>query len=196
MGDVVLAGEERAGARLIESCQRGDHEAFRRLFESYKDKVYSVALYFFGGDEALAADITQQVFVKLFTRIGQFRQESEFTTWLYRLTTNACIDEQRRRRRFNPLEVLSARLVPRTRGGAEERLMRGEAAEAVREAVASLAPNYRAAILLKYFEELSYEEIAEVLGCSKGTVASRLNRGHKILARRLGPLRAKLFQGG
>ena len=192
----VVTREPEREARVVESCQRGDREAFRLLFESHKDRVYNVALYFFGGDEAMASDVTQQVFLKLFTRIGQFRRESEFTTWLHRLTVNACIDEQRKRRRFGDLEEVPRARSPRAAGGAEERVARLEASDAVREAVAGLKPKLRVAILLKYFEELSYDEIAAALGCSKGTVASRLNRGHKALARRLGHLREALLPGG
>jgi len=194
---VAATDERQADARVVESCQQGDREAFRLLFETHKDKVYSIALYFFGGDAALASDITQQVFLKLFTRIGQFRRQSEFTTWLYRLTTNTCIDEQRRRRRFTPLpETQAAPPVPHaTLPAAEARFMQLEIADSVRDAIATLKPKLRIAILLKYFEELSYEEIAEVLDCSKGTVASRLHRGHSILAERLGHLRANVFSG-
>ena len=190
-----------ADTRVVESCQQGDREAFRLLFETHKDKVYSIALYFFGGDTGLAADITQQVFLKLFTRISQFRHQSEFTTWLYRLTTNTCIDEQRKRRRFSPLpDTLAAPSAHHPNLGAgvpaaEARFMRLEVADSVRDAISTLKPKLRIAILLKYFEELSYEEIAEVLNCSKGTVASRLNRGHRILAQRLGHLRAGVLSG-
>lgn len=194
----AVTDERPAEATVVESCQQGDREAFRLLFETHKDKVYSIALYFFGGDAALAGDITQQVFLKLFTRIGQFRHQSEFTTWLYRLTTNTCIDEQRRRRRFSPLFDETPTGTTPTRAAipaAEARFMRLEIADSVRDAIASLKPKLRIAILLKYFEELSYEEIAQVLNCSKGTVASRLNRGHRILAQRLGHLRANISSG-
>ena len=194
MEQFAVMTEELSGAGLVESCQRGDREAFRLLFECHKDKVYSVALYFFGGDEAAASDVTQQVFLKLFTRITQFRRESEFSTWLYRLTTNACIDEQRRRKRFEPVTGAESAL-PRARGSAEERLARREVRDELRGAIAGLKPKLRIAILLKYFEELSYAEIADALGCSQGTVASRINRGHKVLARRLGHLRGSLFRG-
>src|SRR5688500_18057007 len=87
---------------VIEACREGDREAFRLLFETYKDKVFSIACYLFGGDEAVASDVSQQIFLKLMTAIGQFRGDSAFTTWLYRLVVNACIDEQRKRRRFLP----------------------------------------------------------------------------------------------
>lgn len=185
--------EQRIGEHVIVACQRGDRDAFRLLFEAYKNRVYSIALYFFGGDEALAADVTQQVFLKLFTRITQFRSESDFTTWLYRVATNTCVDEQRKRRRFLPFGDAFPTHEPRV--PEDDALARTEVSAGVQEAIAALKPKLRVAILLKYFEELSYEEIAEVLNCSKGTVASRLNRGHKILARRLGHLRETFVRG-
>lgn len=184
-------GETWTGETVIEGCQAGDRDAFRLLFERHKDRVYTVALYFFGGDEATANDITQQVFLKLFSRIGQFQGDAEFSTWLYRVTTNACVDEQRKRRRFLPFGE-AAFAEPRARGAQEERVAGAELTGAVARAVASLKPKLRVVMLLKYFEELSYEEIAAALGCSPGTVASRLNRGHKILARKLGHLRGAL----
>ena len=191
----VAMSERPTDAGLIASCQQGDREAFRLLFETYKDRVYSVALYFFGGDAAQAADITQQVFLKLFTKIEQFRSEAEFTTWLYRLTTNACVDEQRKLRRLSQFDETGVEARPHTGRTQEERVARHETTARVQEAVAELSPKYRVAILLRYFDDLSYEEMAAALGCSKGTVASRLNRGHKMLARRLGPLRGVLVQG-
>jgi RNA polymerase sigma-70 factor (ECF subfamily) len=194
MESVVLTVEEARGEAVIEACKQGDRDAFRRLFERHKDRVYSVALYFFGGDEATAADVTQQVFLKLFTRIRQFQGESEFTTWLYRLTTNACVDEQRKRRRVQQLGEDVELPEPRERRAQEERLARAEVAHSVKRAVASLKPKLRVVMLLKYFEEMSYEEIAGALGLSKGTVASRLNRGHKVLARKLGHLRGALVR--
>lgn len=175
---------------LVEACQRGDRQAFQQLFEIYKDKVYSIAIYFFHGDEASAHDVTQQVFLKLFTRIGQFQYGANFSTWLYRIVTNACLDEQRKRRRM--VSVESAPEVMSTNWSQEQQYLRGELAGSVQAAVAQLRPKLRLPILLKYVEGLSYEEMAVVLGCSKGTVASRLNRGHKALAQKLRHLRDTL----
>ena len=87
---------------VLAACQRGDREAFHVLFEKYKDKVYSTALYF-SGNEATARDVSQEVFLKLFTRIGQFRGDANFSTWLYRMVANACVDQQRKVRRLVPL---------------------------------------------------------------------------------------------
>ncbi len=189
----AVASDNRINERVIEDCRRGDRDAFRLLFETYRDRVYSISLYYFKGDEALAHDVTQQVFLKLMTSIAQFRRDAEFTTWLYRMVVNACLDEQRRRRRFLPFgdgfvtrgKTLEAR-------SEEERYERVELADCVKAAISGLRPKLRLPILLKYVEGLSYDEMACVLNCSKGTVASRLNRGHKILARRLAHLRGAL----
>jgi len=190
---------EQAGERrLIEACQRGDREAFRELFEAHKDRVWTIALRF-TGDESAARDVTQQVFLKLFTSIAGFRHESNFKTWLYRMAANECMDEFRKRRRLVPLDFFrpaSGAERDEDCGGVEmkdwrqeplqeERLAQLEVSEAVLAALTQLKPKLRMAIVLKYFEDMSYEQMAEALGCSMGTVASRLNRGHKELARRL-----------
>lgn len=186
----AVASEQQIDERVIEACQQGDREAFRLLFEAYKDKVYSISLYYFNGDEASAGDVTQQVFLKLMTKIEQFSRHAEFTTWLYRLVVNACADERRKRRRFiffgDGTEMDGRKVEKRSQ---EDRYERVELADCVKTAIGELRPKLRLPILLKYVEGLSYEEMAAVLNCSKGTIASRLNRGHKILASRLAHLR-------
>ncbi len=180
--------KESIDARTIVACQQGDRAALRLLFEEYKDRVYSIAIYSMSGDEMAAADVTQQVFLKLMTRIGQFRGDSEFTTWLYRLVINTCHDEHRKRRRF----VSLADTFLRTHASGESpraRYARKELSSRVQAAIAQLKPKLRSPILLRYVDGMSYEEIGEVLGCSKGTVASRLNRAHKALGKRLGHLK-------
>ena len=179
--------QESVDWQVIAACQLGDRDALRILFEIYNDRVYSIAMYSLGGTEAMAADVTQQVFVKLMTRINQFRGQSEFTTWLYRLVVNTCRDEQRKTRRFVPLADVS--MPPVSSQSPRADYTRKELSERVQAAVSQLKPKLRWPILLRYVEDLSYEEIAGVLGCSKGTVASRLNRGHKALARKLHHLR-------
>jgi RNA polymerase sigma-70 factor (ECF subfamily) len=204
--DAVM-NEMASERRLIEDCQRGDREAFRELFDAHKDRVWTIALRF-TGDESAARDVTQQVFLKLFTNIAGFRHESNFKTWLYRLVANECMDEFRKRRRLIPLDFLRPSFTPASSGGGdedfgevelkdwrqeplqEERLAQLETSEAVLAALMQLKPKLRMAIVLKYFEDLSYEQMAEALGCSMGTVASRLNRGHKALAQKLAHLRS------
>src|SRR5262249_41133957 len=179
----------------IEACQHGGSDAFRLVFEAYKDRVYSIALCFFDGNEATAKDITQDVFLKLMTTISQFQNRSEFSTWLYRLVTNACLDRKRALRRFlfssgtREFELLDQR------ASLEDKYIQRELERSVRKVIAGMKPKLRITILLKYFEDLSYEEIANALGCSAGTVASRLNRAHQILARKLAHLRGALASG-
>ena len=187
----VQSSPDSINTGVIHACQEGDREAFRLLFEAYKDRVFSIACYSLG-DKTAADDITQQIFVKLFTRIGQFRGDSEFTTWLYRLVINACLDERRRQRRLLPVAEFLPMSKAAYRKSPEPGYERREIAGSVREAIGGLKPKMRLPILLKYIEGLSYEEIAAVLGCSKGTVASRLNRAHQALAKKLGHLRGEL----
>jgi len=184
----MVMAEQLISGQVIEACQQGDRAAFQLLFETYKDKVFSIAVYSSGGDRALADDVTQQIFLKLFTAIRQFRGDSEFTTWLYRLVVNACLDERRRLKRLLPLPETLTMGNPSEKKPQEKQYARREVSEAVQAAIGELKPKFRLPILLKYIEGLSYEEIASVMGCSKGTVASRLNRGHSQLAKRLAHL--------
>lgn len=185
--------EREEQSDIIEACKRGDRAAFQLLFEAYKDRVYSIALHY-GSDPTMAHDVTQQVFLKLFTVIDQFRQDSEFATWLYRIVANVCVDEQRKRKRFVPF---SPEVEVKDSGAQsqDKSYHRTQIAESVRGAIAELSPKLRMPILLKYVEGLSYDEIADALGCSIGTVSSRLNRGHKMLATRLSHLRGEIAAG-
>lgn len=166
-------------ADCIERCRIGDGDAFRRLFDAYKDRVYGFALYTLNGDAASAEDAAQEVFVRVYQNIGRFRGDSELKTWIYRIAANVCTDELRRRKRAAvPCAVVAG---PASGGD----LGRIELETAVRTALAQLPSEQRAAILLKYFEDLSYDDMAEALDCSKGTIASRLSRGLRALATRL-----------
>ena len=181
---MVLDGTER---ELVESCQRGEREAFRALFELYKDKVYSIALRY-TNDESSAMDIAQDTFLKLFSSIRDFRGQARFESWLYRLVVNSCLDQKRRRRRLLPFVDQFPEDLRGCGETALQELLRQELSEQVRSAVTRLPPEQRIVIVLRYTEGLSYEAIAEALGCSKGTVASRLNRAHSVLERRLARL--------
>lgn len=185
--------EKRVDEDLLAACLSGDSEALQTLFEKHQRRVYSIALNFFGGEEQTAKDATQQVFLKLFVKLEQFRSEAEFTTWLYRVVVNTCIDEQRKHKRFFSLSDLLGIREPRVKKTQEDKYERRAMSDEVQKAVADLKPKLRLPILLKYVEGLSYEEIADVLEISPGTVASRLNRGHKALAQKLGHLRSELF---
>ncbi len=178
--------DRQISVEIVAACRSGDRDAFRALYDVYKDRVYSIALYFFHGDAAAASDVTQQVFLKLMTSMGQFRGDAEFSTWLYRLVVNACMDAARRRKS----DAVDLRPIPSSEmfagpASQEDDYAREQMANSVRAAVSALPPKFRIAVLLRYFEDLSYEQMASALHCSMGTVASRLSRGHRMLAERL-----------
>ena len=172
--------------RTIDRCRGGDREALRELFEAYGARVYSLARHFFDGDDARARDVTHDVFVKVMERIDKFEGSSRFTTWLHRLTVNACIDERRAERRLVLVSDPPEQATDATQDSAVEL---AETRHTIEQGLARLTPSLRAAILLRYFEDMSYDEMAEAMECAPGTVASRLSRAHAALARLLAGLR-------
>lgn len=191
MENAVRVTENPPQPDLIAECRSGSRDAMHALFMAHQRRVYSIALNFFSGDADKAADVTQQVFLKLFTKMS-FRGNAEFTTWLYRMTVNTCIDETRKARRLFGLVDRFMVREPAARISLEEKLRSREIASEVQTVLGSLKPKYRLPLLLKYVEGLSYQEIAVVLDCSIGTVSSRLSRGHKLLSAKLGHLRGEL----
>jgi RNA polymerase sigma-70 factor (ECF subfamily) len=190
MGQVSGRGGDLS-PEILEACRRGDREAFRALYEAYKDRVYSIAFHFFHGDVDAAGEVTQQVFLKLMREMTRFRGDAAFSTWLYRLVVNACVDRSRRQRRD---VVADPVVLDRIAANAshEDVVARHEVAASVQSAIGTLPAKLRAAILLRYFEDLSYADMATALNCSIGTVASRLSRGHRLLAKKLAPMRSAM----
>lgn len=173
-------------ARTLLGFRQGDPQAQRAVFERYRDRVFSIALHYLKGERAAAQDVTQEVFVRVFRAAASFRQDARLSTWLYRIVVNACLDELKRRRRlllFGDMPEALHPIVPAADPA--------EPDADVARAVERLSPRLRMAVLLRYFEDLSYEEIAQSLGVTPGTVASRLNRAHAILARDLAHLKPR-----
>ncbi|MCG8606151.1 sigma-70 family RNA polymerase sigma factor [bacterium] len=171
--------------KVIEACVGGDRQAFEQLYTKYKDKVYGVA-YYMCGDQETARDLTQQVFLKAFVSLGSFSFNSRFSTWLLRLAINACIDYRRKNRRVTFVAIDHS--IPQMKTSSqttEEDVLKREIAEAVESAIMRMSKKLREVVVLKYVADLSYAEISETLGCSIGTVGSRLNRGHAFLAEKL-----------
>jgi RNA polymerase sigma-70 factor (ECF subfamily) len=178
---------------LVRRCKEGDRQAFRELVERYQRKVIAIA---FGmlHDQEDALDVSQEAFAKVFTGIQQFKEEASFYTWLYRIVINLAIDRQRQKSR-QPLlerddqeENESARIeaIPDVASADPyERVKDKELGERIRAAIDELTPAHKAVILLRELEDLSYEEISEVLQCSRGTVMSRLHYARKRLQSRL-----------
>jgi RNA polymerase sigma-70 factor, ECF subfamily len=173
---------------LVEGCRRQDPDAQRLLFQQYRSRVYRLAM-FVSRNSADAAEITQDVFFKVYSGLPRFRGEATFDTWLYSIVSNACRDHARKSRRFLLLDSAfwfsrASPVVPPEHG-----VPPNGASEAVRSAIASLPEKFRIPVVLRYVEDLSYEQISKVLDCPSGTVAARLSRAHKMLAGKLARLR-------
>lgn len=163
------------GRELLEACRRGERAALARLCEQTRAFVYGVALHA-SGDAVVAADATQEVYLKVMTHLHRFDGRSSFRTWLFRVTVNAVRDQQRRQRRYVATALPGDDADP-TIPSAEEELLAGEQQVRVRRALAHLPPRLRLPLVLRYVGDLSYEEIGNVLSLRSGTVASRLSRG-------------------
>ncbi len=155
---------------LVFACQRGDREAFDRLVERYQRGIYRLC-YRYVNDHEDANDLAQEAFLKAWRAIGRFRGDSSFSTWLYRIAVNACLNHRALRR--PPTQELPESL-PDPARGAEARALRDDEAERVRRAVSRLPDKQRATLILKIYHELTHEEVARVLGSTVGTAKSNL----------------------
>jgi len=183
-------------AALIEELQAGSEEAFEYLLGIYQNPVFNMVSHLLG-NETDAADVLQDVFVKIFRGIRQFHGESSLKTWIYKIAVHETSNHRRSwlRRRLREYFSLDEEphappvaAVERARTGDSpyEVLEQSERRNLVTKALASLAQPYRAVVILREIEDLSYEEIAQVLGVPEGTVKSRLMRGRELLKRKLG----------
>src|ERR1051325_4096680 len=175
--------DERA---FVDAARRGDRGAFKVLYDRYRDRVYNLVFYSLG--EALwAEDVLQIIFLKIYRGLPGFRYEAALSTWIYRIAVNECQNQlQRRGARHVPLDAIL---------GSEEEFDQSDLPDAsqherernqiLRDAVMDLSPKLRSVVVLKYVEGLPYDEIARVLECAPGTVASRLNRALAELETRL-----------
>lgn len=181
---------------LIQQILDGDQEAFAQLVTAYEKQVYNLCLRMSGNPED-ARDLAQEAFLKAWRGLQFYKSESSFSTWLYRLTTNVCIDFLRQKKRRPTVSLTQdddwedgqELDIPDAAPTPEERLLHQETGQAVRQAMEQLDDDFRLVLTLRVVEDLSYEEIAQVLDLNPGTVKSRL-------ARARGKLRKILLQSG
>ncbi|KKB36575.1 RNA polymerase sigma factor SigW [Bacillus thermotolerans] len=178
--------------RRIKQVLKGDQNAFGEIVELYKDKVYQIC-YRMLWNQHEAEDAAQETFIKAFINIHTYDTTKKFTTWLYRIATNLCIDRIRKKKPDYHLDaevagteglnmysqLASSEKLP------EEALESLEMQETVQAAIYQLPEKYRSVIVLKYIEELSLQEIAEILELPLGTVKTRMHRGREALRKHL-----------
>lgn len=164
--------------------QQGDPEAFARIFALYKDRLLRTA-FLLCGNHADSEDIVQETFVKCYCGCKNLKDPSRFSTWLYQILTRTAWHYGRKRKRETPVEELWEAGEPRTGDlPAEQILMREQRSELYRR-IRELKPKLRATVILYYFDELSTREISRIMGCSEGTVKSRLYTARNILEKGL-----------
>lgn len=173
--------------KLISLAQKGDQAAFEQLLDHYQKPVYHQALRLVGNPED-AADVTQEVFLKVWKHLPSFRGESSFSTWLYRLTDNAALDlirREKKRRGDSSLDdeegalTLPADPAPTPHQAIEQK----ELHQAVAEGLAQLSEEHRQVLVMREINGLSYEQIGSILDLSPGTVKSRIARARISLAK-------------
>jgi RNA polymerase sigma-70 factor, ECF subfamily len=182
---VVKASQQFEDLELIHRCQGGDTEAFGQLVTKYRTKIFTM-LCGMVRNENDAWDLAQEAFLKAWRSIHQFEGRSSFYTWLYRITINVTVDSLRKRSRRSEVELDDA--IPSSLLSPRANYRRTEISEHINTALAQLSPEHRVVIVLKEMEDLQYQEIAEVLNVSVGTVMSRLFYGRKKLQSILGPI--------
>lgn len=170
----------------IRQAVAGDREAFTRLVEAYQIPVYNLA-YRMLGDAREAEDAAQETFLRAYTRLATYQTDKKFSSWLLAIASHHCIDRLRRRR-FTWLSLDELPFLDQAAGERnhpEEAAIRQEERDEVRKMLNQLPPHYRAAVILRYWYELSYREIAEVMETTESAVKSRLFRAREMLAQQV-----------
>jgi RNA polymerase sigma-70 factor (ECF subfamily) len=191
----LMAANRDPDAALMLRVKGGDMSAFEQLVEKYKQAVVNL-VYRILQDPAEAEDLAQHVFVQVFKSAHRYEVSARFSTWLFTIARNLCLNEIRRRSR-HPSESLDAtrseddeplrQFADLRTFSAAESLLQSELSEKIQEAVSELPENQRTAILLFREEEMSYEEISRVLGCSLSATKSLIHRGRETLKLKLKP---------
>jgi RNA polymerase sigma-70 factor (ECF subfamily) len=176
---------------LIAAFLEGDQFAFEELVRRYETQVFNLA-YRILGNRTDALDVSQEVFILLFRKLGTFRSESRFSTWLYRVATNACRDYARKKKYHLSLSSRAdedmpewEEMIPGEEESPDDLLISAELQERVRAAIRQLPVKFREVVFFHDIEGYNYNEISGILGISLGTVKSRLNRARHRLAHEL-----------
>ncbi|MDZ4717621.1 MAG: sigma-70 family RNA polymerase sigma factor [Roseiflexaceae bacterium] len=169
---------------LIEQALGGNHTAFSQLMHNYAGAVYGLAYRMLGSPQD-AEDASQEIFLRAYMHLVRFDRTRRFSTWLLSIGSNYCVDRLRRQR-YSWLTLDDVALViPSTQRGPEGRAIDQERREAVRQALQSLPEGYRLVMVLRYWNDLSYQEIAQTTGLTESTIKTRLHRARNMMAKRL-----------
>jgi len=175
-------------AELVSRCKSGDQDAFRQLFEAYYPKIRGFARKFLG-DDHYAEDVVQDVFLQVHRKLALFRGDAKFSTWLFRVSLNACkskLHKLQRVRRFDPEEYMLDRRMVEDRGPVRQ-LGREELRGQIQDSLDALPDEHRRIIVMKTVRELSYQEIGEATNQSEAQVRGKLYRARKAFRATIEP---------
>lgn len=180
----VHSAETQEDIALVRRTLTGDQQAFAALVEKYKDSVFNVA-YRMLGNPSEAEDVAQEAFVRAYTQLHTYKDTHRFSTWLLSIASHLSIDQLRRRRFLAlPLEnVPFLEWIADVGVGPEESALAVEASDEMQRVLSVLPAKYRAVLILRYWHDLSYEEIAEALHLTPPLVKARLHRARELVAR-------------
>ena len=181
--------------RLALLARKGDSRAFAELVHLYGDKLYQLA-YRMTGNRQDAEDVVQETFLRVYRNLDRYDENLKFSTWIYRIASNLCIDRLRKRRIVYSLDAAGAEredldgysALPADERTPEHEVVLTETQRAVRQAIETLPVKYRAVMMLRYLQDLSLQEIAEVLELPVTTVMTRVHRAREYLRRKVGHL--------
>lgn len=180
--------------RLAKLSRNGDRRAFEELVDMYKDKIYHLG-YRMLGHVNEAEDIVQETFLRVYTNLERYDETQKFSTWIYRIATNLCIDRLRKRKPNYSLDAEMPdsdgadwySLLPSNRETPEEEIVLTETQEQIRKAIDALPKKYKSVVVLRYLHDMSLQEIGEVLKMPVTTVKTRVHRGREYLRKKLEP---------
>jgi RNA polymerase sigma-70 factor (ECF subfamily) len=177
--------KEASDSELVKWAQANQMEAFDELIKRYRNDVFGLAFHYIRNREE-AWDLAQEVFIKAYKAIGRFRGDSAFKTWLLRITANRCKDFFKKRK-LNTVAMENTVVEQTVSGGVtpEDLATSSELGNAIEKALNTLSEKHRSAFVLREFEGMSYDDMAAVMGCSTGTVMSRLHHARKKLQQTL-----------
>jgi RNA polymerase sigma-70 factor (ECF subfamily) len=171
---------------LVARAQENDSAAFKQLVDRHKTKIYYTACRLMG-NHSDADDLSQETFIRAYRGLGKFKGRSSFSTWLYRILVNCCMDVWRKRKQRGRDIQFNEALLPEDRGKgvARDAAELSELQSAVADAIESLPPKHRMALVLHEFDNMAHEDIARAMGCSVGTARSRLHYARMKMQQKL-----------
>lgn len=179
-------------SQLVKLALKGDEAAFAELVELYQEKLYHMAYRMLSSKQE-AEDVVQDTFLRVYNNLERYDENQKFSTWIYRIATNLCIDRLRKRKPIYSLDAESSEyegldgysMIPSDNRTPESELLISETQQIIHQAIDTLPPKYKSVMLLRYIHELSLQEVGDVLDMPVTTIKTRVHRGREFLRKKL-----------